>query len=186
MCGQRIRRGDARLRNPRRTRYVARDDRYGAEGCGMPSRCHASKRRQRPRQTPRTGDRDAMVKRVPRQRSFHGDALAAKLGEAEASHNGTLVVAVAVSPGSGTPRLRHRPRLQCAVPCAKTASTHRPRSAGSAGRITGWREPALSRDRHRRLKGRLRSGRPTSPPVPCACARSRAGTGAPVAPSSSR
>lgn len=50
------------------------------------------------RKLQRWGRMHCIRKRVPRQRSFDGDALAAKLGEARASHNGTRVVAVAVSP----------------------------------------------------------------------------------------
>jgi len=133
-----------------------------------------------------------IMKQVPRQRSFDGDALAAKLDEARASYNGTLVVAVAVhldpdcrccgadhacSVARGLERWRQR-----------TQAARGELGAGSHGgvnaRCPASESPTLGR-RYRRTRGWNRTtgpardprrARPRAVSSPACCCRVRART----------
>jgi hypothetical protein len=133
-----------------------------------------------------------IMKRVPRQRSFDGDALAAKLDEARASYNGTLVVAVAVhldpdcrccgadhacSVARGLERWRQRTQ---AARGELRAGSH----GGVNARCPARESPTLGR-RYRRTRGWNRTtgpardprrARPRAVSSPACCCRVRART----------
>jgi hypothetical protein len=133
-----------------------------------------------------------IMKRVPRQRSFDGDALAAKLDEARASYNGTLVVAVAVhldpdcrccgadhacSVARGLERRRQRAHAACGE---LGAGSH----GGVNARCPASESPTLGR-RYRRTRGWNRTtgpardprrARPRAASSPACCCRVRART----------